>query len=53
MVKDVYYCTGISCELALKMGFNWHYLSINYLLSYELSIKEGGSLSYRGMDDKT
>ena len=42
------------------MGFNWHCFCINYLkvtkvtkFSWnELSIKEGGSLSYRGVDDK-
>ena len=32
MVKDVYYSKGLSCELALEMGFNWHCLCRN--LSY-------------------
>ena len=32
MVKDVYYSNGLSYELALEMGFNWHCLCMN--LSY-------------------
>ena len=58
MVKDVYYSKDLSYELALEMGFNWHCLCMNYFsvpkFSWnELSFKEGGSFSYRGMDDKT
>ena len=34
MVKDVYYSMGLSYELALEMGFNWHCLCMN--LSYEI-----------------
>ena len=34
IVKDVYYFKGFSYELALEVGFNWHCLCINYLLSY-------------------
>ena len=26
IVKDVYYSKGLSYELALEMGFNWHYV---------------------------
>ena len=26
VVKDVYYSKGLSYELALEMGFNWHEL---------------------------
>ena len=29
MVKDVYYSKGLSCELALGMGFNWNCLCMN------------------------
>ena len=29
MVKDVYYCKGLSYELGLEMGFNWHCLCMN------------------------
>ena len=29
MVKDVYYSKGLSYELALEMGFNWHCLCMN------------------------
>ena len=57
MVKDVYYSKGLFYELALEVGFNWHCLFMNLIKLTkfslnELSIKEGGSLSYRGMDDK-
>ena len=36
MVKDVYYSNGLSYELALEMGFDWHCLcmNINKLLNY-------------------
>ena len=34
LVKDVYYSKGLSYELALEMGLNWHCLCMNYLLSY-------------------
>ena len=34
MVKDVDYSKGLSCELALEMGVNWHCLCMNYLVSY-------------------
>ena len=30
MVKDAYYSKGLSNELALEMGFNWHCLCMNY-----------------------
>ena len=57
MVKDVYYSMDLSYELALEMGFNWHclcmiYFKVTKFSWHELCIKEGGSLSYRRMDDK-
>ena len=33
MVKDVYYSMGLSYELALEMGFNWHFLCMKQNIS--------------------
>ena len=37
MVKDVFYSKGLSYELALEMGFNWHclYMNLSYYIFME------------------
>ena len=57
MVKNIYYSKGLSYELALEMGFNWHCLcmnlikllnchGMNWVLKVEAYLTEGWMINF-------